>query len=275
MTDSLDQTTLIGANVFLVGTSLGSATDREGQYRITGIPVGAHVLRVSYLGYRAKDIEVNVGSDELEVNAQLTPDILQAGEVVVTAQARGQIAAINQQITSNTIVNVISEEKIQELPDANAAEAIGRLPGVSITRSGGEANKVILRGLEDKFTNITIDGVKIPATDATGRGVDLSMLSQSSLAGVELYKALTPDKDGDGLAGGINLVTRKAPETRRLKAEFKGDYNDLMGSMNQYISSVHYGERFFDGLFGVQLTGNLEKRIRSNERINVNYGNQD
>ncbi|HEY5614715.1 MAG TPA: TonB-dependent receptor, partial [Bacteroidota bacterium] len=93
--------------------------------------------------------------------------------------------------------------------------------------------------------------------------------------GVELYKALTPDKDGDGLAGGINLVTKKAPESRRLKAELKGDYNDLMGSMNQYISSVHYGERYFDGLFGVQLTSNLEKRIRSNERINVNYGNQD
>ena len=149
---------------------------------------------------------------------------------------------------------------------------IGRLPGVSILRSGGEANKVILRGLEDKFTNITIDGVKIPPTDATSRGVDLSMLSQSSLAGVELFKALTPDKDGDALAGTINLVTRRAPAEREVRVNVKGDYNHLMKSTDQYDLALHYSERFLDNLIGVQLTGNLEKRIRSNERVNVNYG---
>jgi TonB-dependent receptor len=166
---------------------------------------------------------------------------------------------------------VVSEEKIQELPDANAAESIGRLPGVSIIRSGGEANKVILRGLEEKFTVVTIDGVKIPPTDENSRGVDLSTLSQSSLAGIELYKATTPDKDGDALAGSINLVTKKAPERREIKADLKGDYNHLMKSANQYDFSIHYGERFFNNVLGVQLVGNMEKRIRSNERIDVDY----
>lgn len=273
--DSLTTEPLLGANVFLLGTAFGSASDREGTYRIQNVPAGPYSLRISYIGYRSRTINVNVGVDELVVDAHLLPDLIEGQEVVITAQARGQVAAINQQRTANTIVNVVSQEKIQDLPDANAAEAIGRLPGVSIIRSGGEANKVILRGLEDKFTSITIDGVKIPPTDATSRGVDLSMLSQSSLAGVELYKALTPDKDGDALAGSINLVTRKAPEVRDIKADMKGDYNDLMASAWQYIFALHYGERFFDNILGVQITGNLEKRIRSNERINVDYGRQD
>ncbi|MDZ7261780.1 MAG: carboxypeptidase-like regulatory domain-containing protein, partial [candidate division KSB1 bacterium] len=235
ITDSLTREPLVGANVYLVGTALGSATNLEGRYRIDRIPEGTYTLRVSYIGYRTKDMEVTIQSNRtLLIDVALTGEVIKGAPIIVTAQAVGQAAAINQQITSNTIINVVSEEKIQELPDANAAEAVGRLPGVSILRSGGEANKVILRGLEDKFTNVTIDGAKIPPTDATSRGVDLSTLSQSSLVGIELYKALTPDKDGDALAGSINLVTKKAPETRKLKANLKGDYNNLMKSANQY-----------------------------------------
>lgn len=274
VSDSLTKEALPGANVFLVGTALGSATDLNGAYKIERIPAGTYTLRVSYIGYQTQTLRANIQNNiTTVVNVALGAELIEMGTVVVTGQAEGQAAAINQQVSSNTIINVVSEQKIQELPDANAAESIGRLPGVSIIRSGGEANKIILRGLEDKFTNITIDGVKIPPTDPTSRGVDLSTLSQGSLAGIELYKALTPDKDGDALAGSVNLVTKKAPETRKLKADLKGDYNKLMESANQYDFSLHYGERFFNDFLGVQLTGNLEKRIRSNERINVDYAN--
>ncbi|HNZ36472.1 MAG TPA: carboxypeptidase-like regulatory domain-containing protein [Candidatus Marinimicrobia bacterium] len=242
VTDSLTSKTLVGANVFLVGTALGSATDIEGNYRIESVPSGNYVLRVTYIGYKNKEYNVVVPEDGTVIqDVKLSPDVIRGQEVIVRGQAIGQAAAINQQITSATIINVVSEEKIQELPDANAAEAIGRLPGVSVLRSGGEANKVILRGLEDKFTNITIDGIKIPPTDETSRGVDLSTLSQSTLAGIELYKAITPDKDGDALAGTINLVTKKAPIARKVKVDFKGIYNDLMKSANQYDLSVQYG----------------------------------
>jgi outer membrane receptor protein involved in Fe transport len=245
VTDSLTSRTLVGANVFLVGTALGSATDIEGAYRIGSVPAGSYKLRVSYIGYIDREFDIVVEDDKtFTLNAGLIADVIQGMEVVVHGQAVGQAAAINQQITSNTIINVVSEEKIQELPDANAAEAIGRLPGVSILRSGGEANKVILRGLEDKFTNITIDGVKIPPTDATSRGVDLSTISQSSLSGIELYKAITSDKDGDALAGSINLVTKGAPDDQKMKIDLIGDYNNMMKSANQYDVSMYYGIDF-------------------------------
>jgi len=67
--------------------------------------------------------------------------------------------AINEQLSSNSIVNVVSEAKIQELPDFNAAEAIGRLPGVSTLRSSGEANKIVIRGLAPEFNLVSIDGI--------------------------------------------------------------------------------------------------------------------
>ena len=272
ITDSTSNETLVGANVFLLGTALGGATDLEGEYRILKVPAGNYRLKVSYVGYFPKEFDVTITDNRtLEFNVKLKPDIIEGEEVIVTGQALGQVAAINQQLTSNTIINVVSEEKIQELPDANAAEAIGRLPGVSISRSGGEANKIILRGLSDKYTSVTLDGVKIPSTDAQERGIDLSTISQSSLAGIELYKALTADKDADAIAGSVNLVTKNAPSQREIRAILKGGFNDVMNSVEQYDFSLKYGERFFDGLFGVQFNGNLESKIRSNERYNLSY----
>jgi len=200
VTDSLTKESLIGANVFLLGTSLGSATDIEGNYVINRIPEGTYKVKVSYVGYKPKIYDVVIQKNKTVVfNFNLVPDVIEGTEVIITAQAVGQAAAINQQLASNTIINVVSEEKIKELPDANAAESIGRLPGVSILRSGGEANKVILRGLSDKYTTVTIDGIRIASTDAESRGLDLSTISQSSLAGIELYKALTSDKDADAI----------------------------------------------------------------------------
>ena len=270
--DSLTQESLVGATVYLVGTSLGSACNIEGEYRIPSIPDGKYTVRISYIGYKTKFLDVTLRNKQtMEIFFQLSVETIEGKTIEVSAQALGQAAAINQQLSSNTIVNVISEQKIKELPDANAAESIGRLPGVSILRSGGEANKVILRGLSDAYTSVTIDGVRIASTDASSRGLDLSTISQNALAGIELYKALTPDKDADALAGSINLVTRKAPAKRELNALLKGDYNNLMNSAKQYDFSAKYGERFFDGFLGVQANGNLEHRIRSNERLDLNY----
>lgn len=272
VTDSLSSTPLLGANVVLIGTALGDASDFEGQYRITGIPEGNYKLKISYIGYKSKQFDIAIVANKtLEFDVQLMLDILEGMTVVVTGQAVGQAAAINQQITSNTIINVVSEEKIQELPDANAAESIGRLPGVALQRSGGEANKVVLRGLSDKFSNITVDGVKIAPTDADARGVDLSTISQGSLAGIELYKALTPDMDADAIAGSVNLVTKKAPSDRIIRFDSRGSYNDLNNNLKQYDFQLRYGERFFDDFLGVQLTGNIEQRDRSRENYDLDH----
>jgi len=272
VTDSVNSQALIGANVYLEGTSLGAATDLEGHYSISSIPAGKYRVRFSYIGYNNKYAEVTIlNKKTITLNIKLAPIAIQGKEVVVTAQALGQTSAINQQLSSNTIVNVVSEEKIQQLPDANAAEALGRLPGVAIERSGGEANQIVLRGMAPQFTNVTIDGMSLASTDSADRGVDLSTISQGTLAGIELYKALTSDKDGDAIAGTVNLVTKKAPFERLLWVDSKGVYNNLDKSFNQYDLNLRYGERFFKNILGVQVTGAIEQRIRSNEQNQYGY----
>jgi TonB-dependent receptor len=272
VTDSTSHEKLVGVNVVIVGTGLGGATNVNGEYRISGIPSTSVTVRVSSIGYEPKGKEIDFSKKaNVQWDVELASTVIIGKEFVVTAQRKGQIAAINQQLTAPTITNVVSEEKIQELPDANAAEAIGRLPGVSLLRSGGEASSVVMRGMSSKFSLVTIDGVRMAPTSDVDRSVDLSTISQGSLAGIELSKALTSDKDADAIAGAVNLVTKKASSARMLRIEPKGSYNAMDKSGNQFNGSIRYGERFFDDKLGVQVSGNIESTIRSNESTNYSY----
>ncbi len=267
ITDASTQESLPGANVFLKGTAIGSASDLEGQYRIANIPPGNYTLVVSYMGYIQQEVPIQIAANRtLTQNIKMDYSVVDVeGEVIITAQREGQVAAINQQITSDQIVNVVSAERIQELPDANAAESIGRLPGIAVQRSGGEAQTLMIRGLDAKYTTISLNGVQIPATASESRSVDLSVLSQETLAGIEVYKAITPDQDADAIAGAVNLITGKAPEGQKIRFDVIGSYNDLEQSASQYDVSGRYSNRFWDGKLGIQAGAQAEKRDRSTE----------
>ena len=197
--DKVTNEPLIGANVYVEGTSIGAATNNNGEYSITGLKEGSYVVKATYIGYNAFTDSLIVSGDNknLSLNFNLNYTTIEGNEVVVTAQARGQMDAINKQLNAKSLVNIISSDRIQELPDANAAETVARVPGVSIRREGGEGNKVVIRGLSPKYNNITVNGVKLASTDNEDRSTDLSMISQYMLDGIEVTKAGTPDQDAD------------------------------------------------------------------------------
>jgi hypothetical protein len=123
---------LPGANVLVKGTSIGASSDINGNYVIRGVPVGSHTLLVSYVGYKPTSIGITLKEGEqLQQDVYMEPTTLTGETVTITAQAQGQLQAINQQLSSNTITNVVSADRIRDIPDANAAESIARLPGIS------------------------------------------------------------------------------------------------------------------------------------------------
>ncbi len=115
--DAVTNEPLPWANVVLVGTSIGGASDIEGKFVIRNVPVGSHTVRATYIGYETRELEVVLTVDQvLELELPLDPVSLIEEEVVVTAQASGQTAAINRQLSSLAIKNVVSGARIQELP---------------------------------------------------------------------------------------------------------------------------------------------------------------
>ncbi len=272
LTDAATGEPLAFANVALVGTSTGTVTNDEGYYELLNIRPGTYTLVFSYLSYKTIEQQVTVEAGQmLEMNDALEVESIMGEEVVITAMARGQRAAINQQVNSNTIVNVVSKEKIMELPDQNAAESVARLPGVSLVRDGGEGTKVTLRGMAPRFNTITIDGEKIPSTSDQDRSVDLSMFSTDALSGIEFYKALLPDMDGDAIGGRINFTSRTASGGFHGVVRAQTGYNHLSRNFGQYKGSVSLENRFFNEKLGVIIGGSLQKADRSSEGYTGSY----
>ena len=271
ITDAQTGEPLPGATVRVEGTSLGAATSIEGEYRIVGVPAGAQTLVGSYVGYAPEEVSVTVVAGEaLEQDFALSFAVVEGQEVIVTAQFEGQAQAINQQVNSEQIVNVVSSDRIRELPDANAAESVGRLPGVAIQRNAGEGQKVLIRGLAPRYANVTVNGEKIPAT-GNDRSIDLSMVSQDALESIELYKALTPDQDADAIAGTVNFTLRRAPAGLNVDLEAMGGYNTLASSVGQYKFGGTFSNRFFGGRLGALATGSAFRADRGSDQFDVDY----
>ena len=107
--DSTTTSILPGANVYIVGTSFGAASDQNGEYRISKVPPGSYTLRATYIGYESKDVPISIKGDEnINLDIQLNISFISGEVITVTAQREGQAAAINQQLNADAIKNVVS-----------------------------------------------------------------------------------------------------------------------------------------------------------------------
>ena len=273
VTDTSTGKILPWANITIVGTNMAAASDEDGNYHIPNVPPGTYTLRASYLGYGESDQPLVLTFDESSIiNFELSyGEVLEGEEVIVTSQASGELSAINQQLRSNTITNIVDETKIKELPDANAAESVGRLPGVAIKRSGGEATQVSIRGLSPKFNMVTVNGVPVPATGANDRSVDLSLISSNMLNGIEVIKAALPDKEANSFGGTIDFKLREAKPEASFDVALKGGYSQYRDIYGNYDYDISYSNRFFRKRLGIVASLHSEEYDRSADKFSGSY----
>ena len=260
------------ASIQVQGTTIGAMTDINGKFVITGAPVGVHTIEISFLGYQNKLLPVTIDKDKaIDLKINMEPVVIQGKEVVITAQVRGQAQAINQQLNALGIVNVVSADKIKELPDANAADAAGRLPGIMVQRSGGEGEKLIIRGLDPKYSTVSVNGVVAPASSATDRSTNMNLISPDIISGIEVSKANTANQDADGMGGTVNMLVKEADPNRRLNASVQGGYSGQIEEFGNYKATLFFSDRFFNKKLGLMLSGNIESYDRSADRMTVDY----
>ena len=286
--DKATKDKLPGANVTVKGTSVGATTDLDGAFVVRNVPAGSQTIVVTYIGYITSSVNVSVPEGgTLSQDFNLSATTLEGAEVVVTAQAQGQLQAINQQLSSDKIVSVVSESKMQELPDNNAAQAIGRLPGVSTLQSSGEASKVVIRGLAPQYNAVAVSGITLASTGSTqigaasqggtvgsintDRSVDLTMITPYMLKTVEVYKTLLPDMDANAIGGFVNMQLREAPEGFKTDILAQGGYTQKSGQYGNYRFVASASDRFLDDDLGVYVLGNAEQYDRNADNMNATY----
>jgi len=289
--DRINKETLPGANVVVKGTSIGAASDLAGKFSLRNVPAGNQTIVVTYIGYEPISMQVEIFSNRtLQQDFRLSPTAVEGEEVIVTAQAQGQLEAINQQLSSNKISNVVSESKIQELPDFNTAQTLSRLPGISTLQSSGEANKIVIRGLAPQYNSVEVEGFKLANTGSTtiglisqatsndvsksienDRSVDLSTISPYMLRTVSVYKSLTPDLNANAIGGTVNMELREAPSEFHTDILWQSGYTQKSGTYGNYRSVASVSKRFFDDMLGVYLLGNIESYDRDADNMTGSY----
>ncbi|MFT5788521.1 MAG: TonB-dependent receptor [Shewanella sp.] len=256
---------LPGAKVTIEGSDIVATTDFKGRFSLTQLAPGAYRLKVTYLGFEPQVKEINVNSQGL----------LQLGEITLLPQhskmevlqvrgaiQRGEMLALNSQKNSDTMINVISANEIGKLPDRNAAEAVQRIPGVSIERDQGEGRFVAVRGLPAQWNSATLNGNRIPTAEeeTVSRATAFDFFPSDMIEFVEVTKALTPDQEGDAIGGNVNFITRKAATKQTFKFNAALGQHQQFDDGTDYSANALYGDRTEDGKLGFIVNANLWKR---------------
>src|SRR5467141_4708089 len=267
---------LVGARVEVQPNGYVVTTDTEGAFTISDLAAGKYTLSVSYVGFKpfSKDVTVASGS-VTNADAALEIETLNERIIVPGERERGEIEAINREMNADNIVQVLPAEVITSLPNTNIADAVGRLPSVSLERDEGEGKYVQVRGTEPRLTNLTLDGVHVPSPESV-RQVKLDAIPADLVDSVDINKTLSPSQEGDAIGGSVNLVTKRAGERPFMSFQTMGGYTPigLGGRLNEVDATV--GKRFGrEKRLGLLFGGSYDYNQRGTNDIEPTPGTND
>ena len=245
---------LQGAKISLDPSGISALSDATGQFTLTGVPAGTYTATVAYSGFQTFMQTAAVASGQaLRLDTTLKVSTNQENVEVYAGRQGGEVEAINRTFTADNIINVLPADVIKSLPNANVADAIGRLPGVTLERDEGEGKYVQVRGTEPRLTNTTVDGVNI-ATAETVRQVKLDIIPADLVESVQINKTLQANMPADGIGGSVDLRTKSATDRPTIALESTGGYTPIIGGRPAYQFDGTVGKRFLEsgklGLLG-------------------------
>src|SRR5262249_18209357 len=236
---------LPGARIELQPQGRTALSDQEGRFTIAGVKPGDYTVTVSYVGLLSLTKTVTIQAGQVaRLEAVLQVPRVQEEVTVRAERPRGEAAALNEQRTSANIVQVLPAEVITSLPNTNVADAVGRLPSVSLERDEGEGKYVQIRGTDPRLSNLTINGIHVPSPDSGARNVKLDIIPSDLVGSIEVHKTLSADQDGDAIGGSVNLVTKLPGEKPYITATAMGGYTDIIGGRGLSQFAGTYGSRF-------------------------------
>jgi outer membrane receptor protein involved in Fe transport len=179
---------LKGALVSIPAQDVNVVSDERGAFLIKALAPGNYALRISYVGFAPFEKEVVTVAAGKTTNVAAELKIRSSNQdVLVTApRAGGEAEAINVERTSDNIVQVLPAEVIRSLPNANMADALGRLPSVTLERDEGEGKYVQVRGTEPRLTNTAINGITMPSMEPGFRQVKFDAIPADIVESVEI-----------------------------------------------------------------------------------------
>src|SRR5882757_720877 len=185
-------------------------------------------------------------------------------EVIVTGQRAAIRRAQDIKLNSISVVDAVSAEEAGKFPDQNVADALQRVPGVAVDRSGGESSQITVRGLGPDFVNVVLNGRTL-ATDAKDRAFQFDVLPSELISTAEVHKTSSADLEEGGIGGTVNIITARPLDSPGFHAS--GSLAAVNNSINHAFSgkttpkaSLLFGDSNDDHTFGWLVSGMYYKR---------------
>lgn len=158
------------------------------------------------VGFTLTALAMAIASERLSA----AENVANTEHVEVVGQAASIDQALKEQRSSDSIKSVVHADGVAQLPDENVAEAVQRLPGVSVERDQGEGRFVSVRGLGPDLNSVTINGTLVPSPESERRAVALDVLPSELVQSLSVIKTLTPDMDANSLGGTVDVKSLSA-----------------------------------------------------------------
>jgi hypothetical protein len=163
--DVQSQEAIIGANVVIQGTSVGAATDLDGNFTISNVKPGTYAIVVSFVTYKTQtitDVVVESGK-KTTLGISLAEDVAELEAVVVEAKREiaTDVTLLSAIKEAKLVVSGISAEQITKLPDRDAAQIAQRVPGITIA----DNRFVVVRGIPQRYNQVMFNGSLGPSTE--------------------------------------------------------------------------------------------------------------
>lgn len=191
-------------------------------------------------------------------------------EVVVTGFRSSLESALGQKRQATGSVDAIVADDIASFPDMNLAESLQRIPGVAISRVGGEGRQISVRGLGPEFTRVRINGMEAMSasggTDAAGganrgRGFDFNVFPSELFGNLAVRKTASADVEEGSLGATVDMDSVRASDYDDFTASIsvQAGYNDLSEKTDPRVNFL-VSNMFADGKVGVLLAGSYSER---------------
>lgn len=182
-------------------------------------------------------------------------------EIVITGVRAAELNAREAERNKQIFSSVISQDDAGDFADQNVAEALQRLPGITLQKSEGEGRFVSVRGLGPGFVTVQQNGSELASAGADDRSFALDSIPADLLGSIEVFKSLTPDMDLNSIGGAVNVKTVNAFDRKRdsLRVSVQGSYQDNAEKYSPKIS-IQGTNLLADDTFGIGYSLSWEKR---------------
>ncbi|MBC2605882.1 TonB-dependent receptor [Pelagicoccus albus] len=214
--------------IAVLGTDITASSDKDGKFIIGNVPAGEYTLVATAMYYKTSRVEeLAVLSGEIaRVDVPLygdESDIVELDGFTVKAKALtgSNIALLTERQKSSSISDAIGSETFSRLSISDAADALGKVTGVSIT----DGKYMVVRGLSDRYNNTTMNGATVPSADPDKRAVQLDQFPTGIIESISTVKTFSPDKSGSFTGAYVDIKTKAIPDSFFMSFNASVGYN--------------------------------------------------